>query len=149
MSVKRSIQICLILLLVAASFASAGKASAWSYCGSYYYVGWGDTLFKIANWCGTTVSALRAANGIPYYSNLIYAGTYLVIPSGYSGGHYDPGYAGSCGPTYDYYGAYYVVCRGDTLGGIALYYGTTVNHLAWYNGIPNANRIYAGQVIRP
>ena len=159
MSVKRSIQIGLILLLLVASFASAGKASAWSYCGSYYYVGWGDTLFKIANWCGTTVEALRAANGIPYYSNLIYAGQYLVIPTGYSMGYstgyssgyssgYGSGYAG-CGPSYDYYGAYYMVCPGDTLGGIALYYGTNVSHLQWYNGIPCANRIYPGQVIRP
>jgi len=142
MSIKRSIQICLILLLLAASFASAGNAKAWSYCGSYYYVQRGDTLFKIAKRCGTTVSALRAANGIPYYSSLIYAGTYLVIPGGYES-------SVRCGAAYDYYGAYYVVCRGDTLAGIALYYGTTVNHLAWYNGIPNANRIYAGQVIRP
>jgi len=142
MSVKRSIQIGLVVLLLAASFASAGNAKAWSYCGSYYYVQRGDTLFKIANWCGTTVSALRAANGIPYYSNLIYAGQYLTIPGGYQS-------SASCGASYDYYGAYYVVCRGDTLAGIALYYGTTVNHLAWYNGIPNANRIYAGQVIRP
>jgi len=149
MSVKRSIQIGLVLMLLVASFVSAGNAAAWSYCGSYYYVGWGDTLFKIANWCGTTVDALRAANGIPYYSNKIYAGQYLVIPSGYSGGYYDPGYSRWCGPTYDYYGAYYVVCPGDSLGGIALYYGTSVSHLSWYNGIPNPNRIYAGQIIRP
>jgi len=141
MSVKRSIQIGLILLLLVASFASTSNAKAWSYCGSYYYVQRGDTLFKIANWCGTTVSALRAANGIPYYSSLIYAGQYLAIPGGYT--------SSACGPSYDYYGAYYVVCRGDTLAGIALYYGTTVNHLAWNNGIPNANRIYVGQVIRP
>ena len=142
MSIKRSIQIGLALLLLVASFASAGNAKAGSYCGSYYLVQRGDTLFKIANRCGTTVSALRAANGIPYYSNLIYAGHYLAIPGGYDS-------SARCGPTYDNYGAYYVVCRGDTLAGIALYYGTTVKHLAWNNGIPNANRIYPGQVIRP
>jgi LysM repeat protein len=144
MSVKRSIQIGLVLVLLLVSFASIQSASAWSGCGSTVRVNWGDTLYRIATRCGTTVVALKAANGIPYYSSTIYAGTYLVIPGGYN-----DGYSRWCGPTYDYYGAYYVVCRGDTLGGIALYYGTTVANLQQNNYIPNANRIYPGQIIRP
>lgn len=41
----------------------------------------------------------------------------------------------------------YRVKRGDTLSKIAQRYGVTVNQLVKLNGIKNANRIYAGQVI--
>jgi hypothetical protein len=75
----------------------------------------------------------------------------LVIPDGYvepnSGGPGPIGYY--CGPSWDAYGSYYVVCRGDTLGGIAAYYGVSWRYLQSRNGIANANLIYAGQVIRP
>ncbi|MCI8797928.1 MAG: LysM peptidoglycan-binding domain-containing protein [Dorea sp.] len=42
----------------------------------------------------------------------------------------------------------YRIRYGDTLGGIARRYGTTVTTLAQLNGIPNPNRIYPGQIIR-
>ena len=42
----------------------------------------------------------------------------------------------------------YRIQYGDTLGGIARRYGTTIAVLAQLNGIRNPNRIYAGQVIR-
>ena len=42
----------------------------------------------------------------------------------------------------------YTVKRGDTLSGIAAKYGTTWQKLAEYNGIKNANLIYAGQIIK-
>lgn len=42
----------------------------------------------------------------------------------------------------------YRIRFGDTLGGIARRYGTTVSALAQLNGIRNPNRIYAGQFIR-
>jgi hypothetical protein len=55
-----------------------------------------------------------------------------------------------CGPTSSaYYGHYYVVCRGDTLLQIALYYGEHLSYMQWHNHIYNANRIYAGQFIFP
>ena len=47
------------------------------------------------------------------------------------------------------YGGYWVVCRGDTLGSIARYYGVSWRYLQWNNGLANPNLIYAGQVIRP
>lgn len=47
------------------------------------------------------------------------------------------------------YGNYYVVCRGDTLSSIARYYGVSWTYLQRRNGIPNANRIYAGQFVYP
>ena len=39
----------------------------------------------------------------------------------------------------------YRIVRGDTLGGIAAHYRTTVSRLASYNHISNPNRIYVGQ----
>lgn len=42
---------------------------------------------------------------------------------------------------------WHTVLRGENLFRIALRYGTTVGHLQSLNGIPNANRIYAGQVL--
>ncbi len=44
-----------------------------------YVVRPGNTLFSIARWHGTTVSALKAVNGLA--GNTIYAGQRLVIPS--------------------------------------------------------------------
>ncbi len=42
---------------------------------------------------------------------------------------------------------YHTVLRGQNLFRIALNYGTSVAHLQSLNGIANANRIYAGQVL--
>ena len=42
----------------------------------------------------------------------------------------------------------YKVVWGDTLSGIAARFGTSVGYLARLNGIPNANRIYVGQVLK-
>jgi LysM repeat protein len=142
MSVKRLIQLSLILVLLFASLGFASSASAWGYCGSTYVVQHGDWLAKIARRCGVTLSDLYAANpGVGYY---IYPGQVLNIPGGYDYGYY------YCGPSYSpYYGNYYVVCQGDTLSGIAYYYGVSTSYLQWRNGIPYANRIYAGQFIYP
>ena len=43
---------------------------------------------------------------------------------------------------------YYTIKSGDTLSGIAKKYGITVSQLQSWNGIKNANVIYAGQKIR-
>ena len=43
---------------------------------------------------------------------------------------------------------YYTIKSGDTLSGIAQKYGTSVSQLQSWNGIKNANVIYAGQKIR-
>jgi LysM repeat protein len=48
--------------------------------GDTYVVQAGNTLFSIARWHGTTVAALRAANGLS--SNTIYVGQLLKIPNG-------------------------------------------------------------------
>jgi LysM repeat protein len=143
MNGKRIFQLCLVLILLLATFATTSNASAQSSCGSTYVIRRGDWMAKIARRCGVTLSQLYAAN--PWVGYYIYPGDVLVIPGGYYDGTGGP----FCGPSYDYYGAYWVVCPGDTLGGIAMYYGTTWRYLQWYNGIPNANRIFPGQIIRP
>jgi lysozyme len=42
---------------------------------------------------------------------------------------------------------WHTVRCGETLSGIARWYGTSASHLAAINGIHNPNRIYAGQTI--
>jgi LysM repeat protein len=138
MSAKRIIQIAIILAVLMACFTFPRAASAGSWCGSTYVVQPGDWLSKIANRCGVTLSALYAANPWASYYRYIYPGQVLNIPGGSGGGPYY-----YCGPTYSaYYGNYYVVCRGDTLSGIARYYGESVAYMAWHNGIANPNRIW-------
>ncbi len=144
MTAKRLIQLALILAVMASSFGMTTRAQAWSACGSSYTVQHGDWMAKIARKCGVTLAELYAANPWTRYHRYIYPGQQLVIP----GGWYDPGWY-YCGPGYDAYGNYFIVCRGDTLGGIAMYYGVSVGHLIWRNGISNPNLIYPGQVIRP
>ena len=43
---------------------------------------------------------------------------------------------------------YYTIVPGDTLSEISVRYGTSINQLCAWNGIQDANRIYAGQTIR-
>jgi LysM repeat protein len=145
---KRITQLSLILILLLASFAAASPAQAWS-CGSSYVIQRGDWLAKIANACGVSLADLRAANPWTYYERYIFPGQVLTIPGGYDDGYNQGGPVGYCGPSYDVYGSYWVVCRGDTLGSIGRYYGVSWTYLQWHNALPNANLIYAGQIIRP
>lgn len=148
MPAKRFIQISLILVLLLASFGAANNVHAWGSCGSTYVIQRGDWLSRIAQTCGVTLSDLRAANPWTYYQYYIYPGQVLVIPGAYDGGYNNGSSSGFCGPTWDVYGAYYVVCPGDTLGSIARYYGVSWRYLQQVNGIWNPNIIYVGQVIR-
>ena len=145
MSMKRILQMVLVLVMLVTTLAFTTNVQASPACGSTYVVQSGDWLAKIARKCGVTLSELYAANQWASYYYYIYPGQVLNIP----GGYVDHNHGYSCGPGSDYYGSYYVVCRGDTLGGIALYYGLTVNSLQRRNNITNANWIYAGQLIRP
>ena len=104
---------------------------------NYYIVRWGDTLASIAHYFGTSVWAIGQANNI-YNLNHIYAGMYLVIPSG---GGYPP-------PTPQPSVIQYWIKPGDTLASIAWQYGTTVQAIASYNGISNPNQIYWGMLLR-
>ena len=77
MSVKQMIQFSLVLVILVASFASAGSARAWSSCSSTYVVQRGDWLAKIARRCGITLSSLYAAN--PWAGYYIYPGQFLRV----------------------------------------------------------------------
>jgi LysM repeat protein len=138
MVAKRIVQLIVVVAILVASFASTGGALAWTGCASYITVQWGDTLSGIARLCGTTATAIQAANpGLGWW---VYAGQVLYIPTGYappSAPAYSPAYGGT-----------YVVQYGDTLGKIAARQGVGVGDLLVANPqIYNASLIYVGQVI--
>jgi LysM repeat protein len=135
MSYKRTVQLIVLLALLVSSLGFTGTAGAYT-CSTYITVQWGDTLSGIARLCGTSVSAIQAAN--PGLGSWVYAGQVLYIPSGYT-------------PAPVYYptpGGTYVVQWGDTLFKIATRAGVSVNDILAANpSIGNASYIYAGQVI--
>jgi LysM repeat protein len=148
MFAKRLIELALITALLVSSLAVTHRVSAAGNCGNTYIVQRGDWLSKIAARCGVTLSQLYAAN--PWVGYYIYPGQVLTIPGAPVPGPVPGNGYYYCGPTYSaYYGNYYVVCRGDTLSGIARYYGENLSYIQWHNSIVNPNRIYAGQFIWP
>lgn len=133
MNAKKFLQIFVLLATVLAMFATTSSAFA-AGCGSSVTVVTGDTLYKIANRCGTTVSALRRANPELGNGSLIFPGQALQLPGAILGT--DGGYF------------IYIVARGDTLKGLATRFNTTVDALLTANkDITNANVIYEGQRI--
>ena len=136
MSSKRIMQFLVLLAILAGSLGFTGSASAYT-CSSYITVQWGDTLSGIAQQCGTTVQAIRAANpGLGWW---VYAGQVLYIPTG----GYNPG------PQYPSSGGTYVVQWGDTLGKIAARIGVSWRDILAVNPqIQNPHWIYPGDRIR-
>src|SRR5215207_5262968 len=128
---KKLIQSFVIMAMLLGMFASTGAAFA-AGCGTSVTVVSGDTLRKIADRCGTTVSALRLANPETGWGNLIYPGQVLLLPGSILGT--DGGYL------------IYIVARGDTLRSLAARFGSTVDSIIASNpSITNANLIYEGQ----
>lgn len=91
-----------------------------------YIVQRGDTLSKIARRFGVTVQSLVETNSIEN-PNLIRVGQRLMIPK------------------QEETERTYTVQKGDTLGGIAKRFQTTVRALAERNNIANPNLIHVGQ----
>ncbi len=135
MASKRLFQFIMLVVILAASFASTGYARAWS-CTSTITVQRGDTLSGLAATCGVTIDAIRAANpGLGWW---VYAGQVLCIPYGVSAPVYVPPSGGGT----------YVVKSGETLNIISRRIGVSVNDILVLNPqISNASLIYAGQVI--
>jgi len=137
MTAKRIFQVLMIVAILAASFASTGVVRALSGCSGYITVQWGDTLDSIAAGCGTTVTAIQAANpGLGWW---VVPGQVLYMPM-------------VTAPAPAYYptqtGSTYVVQWGDTLGDIAVKYGVSLSDLLAVNPlIWNIDLIFPGQVI--
>lgn len=72
------------VLLIVVALVPAGTALAQDdgACGSTYTIVVGDTLYSIAQTCGTTVEALLDANTSITDPSVIYVGTELTIPGG-------------------------------------------------------------------
>ncbi|OMI26892.1 glycoside hydrolase [Bacillus haynesii] len=98
-----------------------------------YTVKKGDALSVIAKKYNTTVKALQSLNNIKD-PNKIYVGQKLKISSSAS--------------TASNKKQYYTIKSGDTLSGISKRFNTSIKTLQNWNGIKNANKIYAGQKIR-
>lgn len=94
----------------------------------------GETLSGIAMHYGFTVQELADHNGISD-PNFIVAGTSLSIPSG-SAEHVAAREA-----------AFHVVAQGDTLSGIAAWFGLSLDSLIGANSLANPHYIFPGQVI--
>jgi LysM repeat protein len=94
-----------------------------------YTVQRGDTLASIAQRFNTSLQNLINLNGIQN-PNRVLVGQVLRVPA--------------APPQV----SHYTVRYGDTLFRIALRFGVSVHSLQVNNGIVNANRIYAGQVLR-
>lgn len=89
-----------------------------------YTVQRGDTLYGIANRYGVSVDDIKRANNLS--SNMLSIGQVLTIP-------------GASTPNQTY-----TVQRGDTLYGIAMRYGTTVDRIKSLNNL-NSNTLSIGQ----
>ncbi|MGI8517999.1 MAG: LysM peptidoglycan-binding domain-containing protein [Acidimicrobiia bacterium] len=101
----------------------------------YHVVERGESLSAIAIRHGTTVDALAAANGIVDHAT-VYEGTRLRL-------------SGTAFVATAVFGeTSHVVTAGETLGGIAKRFGTSVSNLATANQIADPNRIRVGAALR-
>jgi len=104
--------------------------------GVTYIVRWGDTLFSIAQMYGTTVDAIKAANGLT--DDFIIVGQELIIPV-------DASVPPETMPPSPGGQTIHIVQPGENLFRISLRYGTTVEAIARANNIMNPWFIYVGQ----
>jgi LysM repeat protein len=106
-------------------------------CAARYVVQPGDNLFRIALKFGLTTDAVARANNI-FNPDAIYAGQVLCIPGSVVYPPPPPP-AGRC--------TYYTVKLGDSLGKIALAFGTSIGAIQQANNLANPNLIYAGMTL--
>lgn len=106
-----------------------------------YTVRPGDTLSAIAARHGTTVAALRSANGLT--QDMIRVGQVLSIP----GTGTPPAAAAAVAAPEAIGGATHTVASGETPGGIARRYGVTTDALLRVNNITDPRRLRVGQVL--
>ena len=132
-------RVVLLFALVLGVLAGIAPAASAQGCAATYVVQPGDNLFRISLRFGVSLDALARANNI-FNPNSIYVGQVLCIPGSYSPPPPPPPPPpGQC--------TWYTVRPGDSLGKIALVYGTTIYAIQQANHIPNPNLIYVGMVL--
>ncbi len=144
MSRKVLAQVSALVFLLLAFFGTPLDAQAGGVCGGTYIAERGDTVDTIAAKCGTTASAIYAAN--PGIGGTLYAGQALTVP----GRNYTTSSTYSTSSNYApvSYTSTYIVQYGDTFSGIASRYRVSINNLWAANPhIRDINYIYVGQVI--
>jgi LysM repeat protein len=125
------LSIVVLLLLLAVPMSASAETElvpTASACSAWYVIKPGDTLNKIAAWYGTTAGRLAQINGIPN-PNFIRSGKTICVQGG----------------TPPACGYMYTVKYGDMLWKIAYSTGWGTWQLANANGIPNPDKIWAGQ----
>ena len=128
----RRLSVILVVIVLVSLIAPAvvsAQAGGW-----WHQVRYGETLFAIARWYGVNPYAIASANRLANW-NYIYAGQWLWIPAG---GYPQPGPNPGCARNH-------YVSPGETLLGIARWYGKSAWSIAATNNIYNLNLIYAGQ----
>jgi LysM repeat protein len=101
----------------------------------------GESLFRIAQQYGVSVSDLAGANDIVYTWRIL-AGDVLVIPGREAASTSN---SSSAAPAENTDTEYHTVGYGESLGVIATRYGMTLTELARLNDITNPDLIYIGQ----
>lgn len=144
MNYRRFARVIFLVVILVTFFAVPANAQAGGICGGVYVVSWGETLESIAATCGTTVSAIYAAN--PGISGYLYAGQVLTLPSSDYGNSNNNNNNCNCPPVS--YSGTYIVQHGDTFSEIASRFGVSINALWAANpNILNINLLYIGQIL--
>ena len=128
---KVLLALALVLALQLALGSLTASAAPPAAGGFWHTVRWGETLFSIGRLYGVNPWAIARANCLPN-PNRIYAGQRLWIP-------YAPPWPQPC-----YCRFYHWVSPGQTLLGIARWYGVSPWAIAQANHIYNMNLIYSG-----
>lgn len=128
---NRWLSIFLLILLLAAAVSPVTAQE------TLYVVQQGDTLLKIAVKFGTSITAIKLANGL--ISDLIFIGQTLKIPGTGSSVAATPG-ASNCPQ-------FYTVTSGDTLKIIAARCGVDLATLIAVNRLVNPDLIFVGQTL--
>lgn len=129
--------------MIGAGLVAPAPVHAQSSCGDTWTVSMGDTLYEIAQSCGTTVSALVEANDQVSDPNSIQVGWTLAIPGQRAA---DGGDSAPSAPRGD--ARTYTVQPGDTLYAIARRLGTSLAELIAANEGVDPRRLGIGQLIR-
>lgn len=117
---------------------AVGTSSAAAHADEQYTVRSGDTVSHIAKQFGTTVNAVRSANGLNA-SGFIREGQTLTIPTAQTT-------APVAAPA-PVVGGNHTVTQGETVSAIAARYGTTVEAVVSANGLDGRAFIRAGQTL--